>query len=90
MTDYDPSKWKSTKRGKRYNYLMRFNEESTIKILSGMKVRMIDRQFYKKMKKKGRSWYWGWIAFNDPLPLFDAMEAGLVPTFRTGVRVNEA
>lgn len=82
MIDYDPSKWQSTRMRRCYVYMMQFDEFRTVNALKKLKIRIADRRFYKNPLKKGKRAYWGWIGFDEPLELLDAMECGLVPVFR--------
>lgn len=82
MIDYNPAYWKSTRMRKCFVYLMRYDEIRTIQHLSKIKARVVDRRIYINMEKRGDKYYWGWIGFDKPIPLWDAMEAGLVPIFR--------
>ena len=76
------SKGLSLRRG--YAYLMKKPKEDTMKALKGVKTRIADRKFYQKAYKKQTRWYYGWIAFTEPINTYDAMNAGLVPIFRDG------
>ena len=82
MIDYDPSKWKSTRTRRCYVYKMQFDEYRTVAALKKLKIRMADRRFYQNPLKQGKHVYWGWIGFEKPLNIYDAMECGLVPVFR--------
>ena len=62
--------------------MMMYNEIKTIQLLKGVKTRICDRRFYTNRKQRGEKWYYGWICFEKPLDLYDAMIAGLVPIFR--------
>ena len=82
MIDYDPRQWQSTRLHRGFNYMMMFDPDRTLEKLKGVKVRMCDRRFYKGRKQRGDKWYYGRMRFVQPLDLWDAMEAGLVPAFR--------
>ena len=84
MMDYDPKRWHDISFKHGYIYLMKKDEVHTINALHHIHGRIIDRRFYTSMSRRGDKWYWGWIAFEKPLHLFDAMIAGLVPIFREG------
>ena len=86
MIEYNPHHWKNTSIRRGFAYVMMFNEIKTIQLLKGVKTRICDRRFYTNRKPRGDKWYWGWICFEKPLPLWDAMNAGLVPIFREGRR----
>ena len=73
---------------KRFVYLMQFNEKRTLQYLSGLKLRIVERKFFRATRERGKHRYWGWVAFIEPIELFDVMEAGLVPTFRMKVEVK--
>ena len=70
--------------GKGYVYLMRKDELQTYRRILRLKGKLIDRRILTKPEPRGEINYWGWMRFDRPLPLYDAMEAGLVPIFREG------
>ncbi len=84
MIEYDPRRWKNISFRRGYIYLMKHDEIRTVNALSHINGKVIDRRFYTNMNRRGDKWYWGWIAFKEPLTLWDAMIAGLVPIFRDG------
>lgn len=84
MIDYDPRRWKNTAFKRGYIYVMMYDEIRTVNALAHINGRVIDRRFYTNMARRGDKWYWGWVAFEEPLNLMDAMDAGLVPIFRDG------
>lgn len=88
MIEYNPYDWHSTKLRRGYVYLMKYHEIRTIQLLAGIKIRVCDRRFYTRRSRRGDKWYWGWIAFVEPLPLWEAMNAGLVPIFKLGREVR--
>ena len=76
---------------KRFVYLMQFDERRTTQYLSKAHLRIVDRKFFNSLRKRGKKYYWGWVAFDKPISLYDAMEGGLVPSFRNvGRGENEA
>ena len=85
MMDFDPRKWKSTRIIRGYTYSMKYDAERTFKTLHGLKYRIVERRFFHQPSMWSEKYVWGWVKFKEPLPLWDAMEAGLVPIFRMGV-----
>ena len=77
---------------KRFVYLMQFNEKRTLQYLSGLKLRIVERKFFRATRERGKHRYWGWVAFTEPIELFDAMEAGLFLRSQQGyyIRVRNA
>ena len=84
MMDFDPRKWKSTRIIRGYTYSMKYDAERTFKTLHGLKYRIVERRFFHQPSMWSDKYVWGWVKFEEPLPLWDAMEAGLVPIFRMG------
>lgn len=85
MMDFDPKKWRSTRMIRGYTYSMKNNSEYTLKRLAGVRYRIVERRFFHQPSMWSDKYVWGWVKFREPLPLWDAMEAGLVPLFRQGV-----
>lgn len=86
MMDIDPAKWKSTKLIRGYTYAMQHDQMLTLDKLTGIPCRIVERRFYHQPSMWHNKRVWGWIKFKEPLHLWDAMEAGLVPVFRQEVR----
>lgn len=61
-----------------YIYLMRKDVTRTYRYLRSIGARIVDKRI---LKEKSQDNYYGWMRFPRPLPVFDAMEAGLVPLF---------
>lgn len=70
---------------KKFVYMMRFPHEFTTERISKIHRRIVAHRFWITRYQREKHWYYGWVAFENPLPLWDAMEAGLVPIFRMGV-----
>ena len=66
----------------RYIYVMHNNPFYTCEKIANLDARCIDYRFWNQMRQRGDRWYWGWVVFNKEIPLWDAMDAGLVPLFR--------
>ena len=60
---------------------MRKDEVNTIRVILPLKNVMIDRRIFTSPDERNDKKYWGWMRFARPLPLWEAMEAGLVPLF---------
>ena len=69
-----------------YIYVMRNNEECTINHLKGIGARIINKCFWHKRYPRNGQWYWGWVMFDRPIHLYDAMMAGLVPIYKERVK----
>ena len=80
--DFNPRNWKSTKMIRGYTYSMRYDSDFTLMRLKGVSCRIVERKFFHQPSTWNEDRVWGWIKFKDPIPLWDAMEAGLVPRFR--------
>ena len=61
-----------------YIYLMRNDVNKTYRYLRRIGARIVDK---RRLKEKSKDNYYGWMRFPRPLPLYDAMEAGLIPLF---------
>lgn len=73
---------KTSRKG--YIYLMQKDINSTLRALWKLKPKIVEKRV---LKEKSEDNYYGWIRFPRPIPLLDAMDAGLVPIFncyRTG------
>ena len=70
--------------GKSFIYMMRYPKDVTVEHTSKLHRRIISHRFWFMRYQREKHWYYGWVAFEKPLPLWDAMEAGLVPIFRRG------
>ena len=73
---YDPDPWQHG-----YVYLMRKDERKTMKVLLKLKNVMIGKMIFNVPDYRDGNIYCGWMRFARPLPLWEAMEAGLVPIF---------
>lgn len=62
-------------------YMMKKPEFVTTRHIRQMHRRIVSHRFWNKRYKRGRWWYYGWVAFDRPIEDYDAMEAGLVPIF---------
>lgn len=82
MMDYNPSKWRSTRRTTGYVYSMKYDSAVTLKHLSKTGSRIRDRRFFHQPSIWHGKRVYGWVSLDRPMQLFDAMEAGLVPMFR--------
>lgn len=69
----------------RFIYMMRCPKDFTVERISRMRRRIVSFRFWMSKFQRDKHWYYGWVAFEKPLPLWDAMEAGLVPIFKQGV-----
>lgn len=85
MMDYDPRIWQPTKMIPGYTYSMMYDKEFTLQKLTGTEFRIVDRRFYHHPSMCRDKLVRDWIKFRNPIPLWDAMEAGLVPVFRMEV-----
>lgn len=61
-----------------YVYLMRNDVNKTYRYLRRIGARIVDKRI---LKEKTSDNYYGWMRLPRPLPLWDAMDAGLVPLF---------
>ena len=86
MMDFNPRKWKSTRIIRGYTYSMKNDSERTLKKLKGIPCRIVERKFFHQPSMWHDKYVWGWVKFKEPIPLWDAMEAGLIPMFRQEVR----
>ena len=64
-----------------YVYLMQKDEVHTLRVIMKIKNVMLDRRIFLVPDDRNDKKYWGWMRFAKPLPLWEAMEAGLVPLF---------
>lgn len=64
-----------------YVYLMQKDEVETLKAVIHLRNTLIDRRICVETENRVDKKYWGWMRFSQPLPLWDAMEGGLVPIF---------
>ena len=65
-----------------YTYLMRNDYNNTMRVIVKLNNVMIAKKIL--VVPDGRPYnktYFGWMRFLKPLPLWEAMEAGLVPLF---------
>lgn len=85
MMDFNPRKWRSTRMIRGYTYSMKHDAKQTLERLKGIEYRIVERRFFHQPSAWHDSIVWGWIKFKEPLQLWDAMEAGLVPIFRQEV-----
>lgn len=67
---------------KKYIYMMRLPDIVTIQHISRIHKRIVDHRFWLTRYKRDDHWYYGWVAFEEQLHLWDAMESGLVPIFK--------
>ena len=86
MMDVNPRAWRSTRMVRGFTYSMRYDPDKTLDKLQGIKYRVVDRRFYNQPSMWNAKLVWGWMKLREPLQLWDAMEAGLVPMFNTTTR----
>ena len=80
--DYNPREWRSTRMLRGFTYELHRPVDQIFENLTGVKYRLVDKRFYNHPSTwKGKN-VWGWIKFREPLHIYDAMMAGLVPVFR--------
>lgn len=83
MMDYNPRVWRSTRMIRGYTYSLKYHYDIVLKRLKEVDCRIVDRRFYNQPSTwKGKPAY-GWIKLKEPIPLWDAMECGLIPEFNT-------
>lgn len=66
---------------KKYVYMMQLPDLVTIEKVSALHKRIVSHRFWLNRYRRGKHWYYGWVAFDEPLDDWDAMESGLVPIF---------
>lgn len=65
-----------------YTYLMRKDYHNTMGVIVNLKNIMIGKKILCEPDgRPTKKTYFGWMRFIKPLPLWEAMEAGLVPLF---------
>ena len=73
---YEPKSYRG------YTYLMRKDYYTTMRVIVNLKNIMIARKLLAEPDgRPHKNTYFGWMRFIKPLPLWEAMEAGLVPLF---------